>query len=201
MLFPSIRRTVLPTLLRWLGDALAKATAPKAAPAPFRAQPADANKAARPALEKRYLARILSNGSLKGNLTDAQYAPIQGRAVAALLAAVKAVEKPGAPQAEADLEKTFAGIIETLNAEVRHTVGAARAVARRFTEQLRENEGLAGSLTDDEYQPILDAAVLHVKGAVEALVDPGTPEAEAKMENTLRVITQEVKAKVSAVGG
>jgi len=201
MLFPSLRRTVLPTLLRWLGEAMSRPARGPVPPSGFRPAPADGAKAARPALEKRFRARILSNAALKGNLSDAQYGPIDHRALSALREAVEKVQRPGTPLGEQEMQQAYLAIADQLNAEVRHTVGAARAVARRFTEQLRENESLAGGLTDDEYKPILDAAVLHVKGAVEALADPGSPEAEAKMENTMRVITNEVRAKVAQLSG
>ena len=201
MSLASIGRALIPALLRRFSQAIAPERAKAPPPPGFCPAPADGGKTARAALEKRFAERVLENESLGGNLTDAQYIPIQNRALVALRQAAAAVQKPGTPAAEQAMEKAYAQIVGQLRADVTRAEGGAQKLEERFTERLYENESLPGNLTDDEYIPIVEAAAKQVKLAVENLGDPGAAGAEGKMEEAFRRIVSELRAKVAAAGG
>jgi hypothetical protein len=78
---------------------------------------------------------------------------------------------------------------------------AARdALEQRFAEQLLDDEGLRGDLTDDEYQPLQDWALDRLHERVVALADPAAPEAETAMESVLESLRQVLRAVDDTVG-
>ncbi|MHB8875281.1 MAG: hypothetical protein ACYC8T_16470 [Myxococcaceae bacterium] len=201
MSLSSIGRALIPAIFRRVSQAVAPPKAKAPPPPPFCPAPVDGGKTARKALEQRFAERILENEALVGDLTGAQYTPIQDRALVALRQAAANVQKPGTPAAEQEMEKAYARIVGQLRAEVKGAEAGAQKLEERFTERLYENEALPGDLTDDEYIPIVEAAARQVKSAVENLGDPGAAGAEAKMEETFRRIVGELRAKVAAAGG